>query len=98
MQINNLNIGIKDKILIVTGPVNKDVTKEDLIEIKMLLEESTGHTYEYGMYRNIVGYYCGFDFIRNDSVYCGSLNQKVALELMNEYKLLKENEFKNSSS
>lgn len=98
MKINNLTLGIKDNILIVTGPLDKDVTKDNLLEIKTLLEETTGHTYKYGMYRNIIGYYCGFDFIRNDSVYCSTLSQKAAIEMMNEYKLLKENESKNSSN
>lgn len=98
MKIDNFDVQIKDKLLIVTAPFNRDVTKEDLLEVKKLLENSTNYIFEYGLYRNIIGYYYGFDFVLNDSVNIGTLNLKVAIEMINTYKLLREHELKNSSN
>ena len=83
MEINNFKIGIKDKILVVTS--KKNVTLDDLKEVRMLLQESTEYDYNYGMYRDIIGYYDGYDFIKNTSIYCGSLNENVSLKKIQDY-------------
>jgi len=89
MNINDYNIGMKDGILIVTS--RKKVTKDDLLEIKILFEESTGHTYRYGTYKDLLGYYHCYDFEKDYSIYCGSLNESAAIKAIKNYKA-KQNE------
>ena len=55
MKIDHFEVSLRNGIVIVTS--KKNVTLEDLIEMKEILEASTGNTYSYGMYRNILGYY-----------------------------------------
>lgn len=81
MNINGFDVDISDKILIITSKY-KNVTLSDLIEIKTLIEQNINHKYEYGMYRDIVGYYVGYDFIKGDFVYCGSRQKKDAINFM----------------
>lgn len=88
MVIGNFEINIKDGIIIVTS--KKNVTLDDLREMKTLMEENTGHAYNYGIYRDITGYHDGYDFLKNISVYCGTLNQKVAIDKMLNYKKLQK--------
>ena len=63
MQIGIFEINIKDNILIVTS--KKNVTLDNLKELHTLMEENTGNGYSCGIYRDILGYYDGFDFKNN---------------------------------
>ena len=87
MQVDNFNVTIKDGVLIVTS--KKNVTLNDLKEMKVLMENSTGNIYNCGVYRDIIGYYDGYDFKNDISVYCGTLNENAAIEKIQNYKLLK---------
>lgn len=89
MEIGQFNVFVKDKILIVTASYKKNVTLDDLKEMKEIMEESTGSGYTCGIYRDIIGYYDGFDFKNNISIYCGTLNEKAAIEKIQNYKLTK---------
>lgn len=84
MNIINCNVSLENKIIVISSD-KRTINFDDLAEIKMTLENSTGHEYRYGMYRDIVGYYKGYDFDLDDFVYCASLNKKIALGLMQEY-------------
>lgn len=88
MHISPFDIEIKDHILIVISKTS-NVTLDNLKEMKKIMEESTGRQYTCGIYRDIVGYYDGFDFVNNISVYCGTLRKTDAIEKIQNYKLLK---------
>jgi LPS O-antigen subunit length determinant protein (WzzB/FepE family) len=69
----------------ISGEIFIAETKELLIELKKSFENSTGKFYRYGMFKDVSGYYKGFDFIENKHIYCASLKQKDALELVKKY-------------
>lgn len=83
MTIGRFNVSLKEDILIVT--TKYETTKDDLIDMKILMESSTGHTYKYGLYRNVVGYYAGYDFELNKSILCGSLKESEAIGDIKKY-------------
>jgi len=87
MKIDDFSIAIDSGILIVTS--KKNVTLENLQEMKTIVEQSTGKKYSCGTYRDALGYYDGYDFQNNISVYCGTLNEKAAIEKIKNYKLIK---------
>lgn len=87
MKINNFNIDISNNILIVTS--DKNVTLDDLKEMRLIMEKSTGRSYTCGIYRDIIGYYDGYDFKNDISVYCGTLKKKDAIEKILNYKVIK---------
>ncbi|MGV8961890.1 MAG: hypothetical protein ACOH2V_00735 [Candidatus Saccharimonadaceae bacterium] len=84
MNINDCNVSLENRILVISS-TKKTIDLDDLAEIKIIMEDSTGHVYRYGMYKDIVGYYKGYDFLINRFIYCASLNKKSALELMQNY-------------
>lgn len=87
MKIDDFLIAIDSGILIVTS--NRNVTVVNLQDMKDIVEHSTGKTYSCGIYRDALGYYDGYDFQNDVSIYCGTLNQKAAIEKIKNYKLLK---------
>lgn len=91
MNIGNFKVGIKDNILIITSKI-QSVSLDDVKEIKSLMEESTGNTYYYVIFNNILGYYSGYDFKEGHSVYCGTLSEKTSIEQIKTYLNKKENE------
>lgn len=93
MKIDHFNIEIFSGILIVSS--KKNVTLDDLKDIRETMELSTGRKYDYGMYRDIVGYYDGYDFVNNISVYCGTMKEETSLEKLLAYR---DEKIKNSSS
>ena len=88
MNIDNFSVEFHNKILIVTS--RDGVTKDDALKAKSILEESTGHDYYYVMYKDKLGYYKCYDFLRDNSVYCATLKKTYAIELITKY--IKENE------
>lgn len=82
-NINDYKIVISNNIIIVTSKLKVDL--EILIEIKQLFENTTNKFYRYGMYKDLLGYYHGYDFINNKSIYCASLNYAEALRLLKKY-------------
>lgn len=93
MKIDHLNVELVKGILVVTS--KKNVTLDDLKEVHEIMENSSGKTYDYGIYQDLIGYFDGYDFKRNISVYCGTLNEKKALEKIINYH---NEQIKNSSS
>lgn len=83
MQIDHFNVDVKDKILIVTS--KKNVTQDDLKEMHSIMETSTRHKYACGIYRDLIGYYDGYDFINKISIYCGVMNEKEAITRVKNY-------------
>lgn len=91
MNINDCEISLKNKILIITSR-ERSLELDDLVDIKLLMEETTGHIYRYGMYKNYLGYYKAFDFEKDKFIYCASMNEKVAVELVEKYKETQDND------
>jgi len=87
MKIDDFSIAIDSGILIVTS--KKNVTADNLKEMKDIVEQSMGRRYSCGIYRDALGYYDGYDFQNDISVYCGTLNEKAAIEKIKNYKLIK---------
>jgi hypothetical protein len=84
MKIDHLNVDIFSGILIVTS--KKNVTLDDLKEVHEIMEDSLSRTYNYGIYQDIIGYFDGYDFKKNISIYCGTLNETKALEKIINYR------------
>lgn len=80
--IDDFVIDIKEEILIITR--KNGVIKDDIAYIKSIFEENTGKIYNYIMYQDSLGYYHGYDFINNTSVYCTSISKKYAIELFKQ--------------
>ena len=62
--------------------LNKDIANK----LKEEFENSTGNNYPIVLWKNIVGYYSGYDFENNCSIYCGTMSEKTSIEQINEYK------------
>jgi len=84
MDIDNFKIGIKDNILIASSKI-QSVSLEDVKELKSLIQNSTGNTYNYAIFKNILGYYSGYDFEEDHSIYCGTLSEKTSIEQVKDY-------------
>lgn len=84
MDIENFKVGIKDNILIISS-ATQTVALEDVKRIKSLLESNTGNVYNYAIFKNLVGYYSGYDFIAGHSIYCGTRSEKTSIDQVNEY-------------
>lgn len=93
MKINHLNVSLVNGILVVTS--KKNVTLDDLKEVREIMENSSGKKYDYGIYQDLIGYFDGFDFKKNISVYCGTLSETKALEKITNYR---DEQIKNSSN
>ena len=44
-----------------------------------------GKNYPYVLFTNILGYFSGYDFETNRSIYCGCLSESQAIQSMLEY-------------
>lgn len=84
MNIENFKIGIKDNILIISS-TTQSVTLEDVKEIVTLMKDNTGNDYNYAIFKNLVGYYSGYDFKENHSIYCGTRSEKTSIDQVKEY-------------
>jgi hypothetical protein len=89
MSTLNYNIDLIDGILVVTA--KGKTTLDMLTEAKTLLSNSTGNIYNYGMFKDGLGYYHGYDFIKKYSIYCTTMNRRAAINLVKEY-INKQNE------
>lgn len=88
MEYQNFKLTLKDNIIILTA--NKvNVTVEDLKNAYEFLTNTTHKIYECGTYRDIIGYYDGYDFINNIPIYCGTMSESVAIKKIKEYKQIK---------
>lgn len=83
MIINNFSIDFKNNILIITS--ENGVKEKDIPELKTIVEETMEKIYNYVMYRDGLGYYHCWDYLKNDSVYCATLNKTYAIKLINKY-------------
>ena len=80
MQKDNLKISVKDKILII-----EDVTIEEATSLKYDYENSSLKSYPYILYKSQLGYYAGWDFLENKSIYCGTRSESTSLKQIKEY-------------
>lgn len=78
--MEKLKVSVREKILIV-----EDVDLEKAIEITKDFEKSTLNSYPYIIYKSALGYYAGWDFINNKSIYCGTRSEKTSIDQVKEY-------------
>jgi hypothetical protein len=83
--MDNLKISVKDKILII-----EDVTLKEATQLKYDFENSTLKYYPYLLYKSHLGYYAGWDFLEQKSIYCGTRSESTSLEQIKQY--IKNNE------
>lgn len=84
MKVDNFEIDIIDDILVFKSK-NQTVSLEDAKNLHQLMEDSTLKKYDYGIYKNLLGYYAGYDFEENKTIYCGTLNEKTSINQVKEY-------------
>jgi hypothetical protein len=80
LNIGNFSVEFKNNIPIVTN--KNGVVKDDLDFIRTSLKETMDKTYDYMMYRDPLGYYHCWDFFKNESIYCITMNKTYACELV----------------
>lgn len=62
-------------------------TKEKLnLTILEEIRNSLPRTFRFAMYKDSLGYHHCYDFVKDNYVYCGSMNYKEALSLVTKYK------------
>lgn len=79
-----MKILIKNNILIFKQ-LGKSPSLEEIKELKINYENSVGKNYPYVLFTNILGYFSGYDFETNRSIYCGCLSESQAIQSMLEY-------------
>ena len=85
MNIGNFKVSIDEDILIITSR-KESATLDIAREMKELMENTTGKTYNYCTFNNVIGYFSGYDFKENHSIYCGTMSEKTSIEQIKEYK------------
>jgi hypothetical protein len=76
-----VNIGIADNIFIV-----RDIDLKQALTIKEEFESVPSmRNIPYLLYRNILGYYAGWDCINDCSIYCGTRSESTSLKQIKEY-------------
>ncbi len=78
--MNNLKISVKDKILII-----EDSNLEEATALKYDFENSVKKSYPYILYKSHLGYYAGWDFLEQKSIYCGTRSESTSLNQIKEY-------------
>ena len=84
MQEQITKTSVKSNILIVEAK-NFAITVEKVKYIKDGFEKSTGKSYPYVLYKNVLGYYSGYDFDKDCSIYCGSRSENQSIQQIKEY-------------
>ena len=84
MKIGDFEVFVEDQIMIVTNK-KRTVKLEDVKEIREILKETLNKTYNYVIYNSLLGYYSGYDFLKEKSVYCGSMNKATNIKKMKRY-------------
>lgn len=79
MNIDGFLIEIKNDIFIVTN--KEGVKKEKVLELLDIYQNSTNKRYNYIMFNDILGYFHGYNLLKNTSIYCASVSKKYAIEL-----------------
>ena len=88
MQNQKYKISLRSKILIIEAQ-NFSITIPKVDYIRKEFEQSTGKTFDYVLYKNVLGYYAAYDFLNDNSIYCGSRSENQSIEQIKEY--LKDN-------
>lgn len=84
MKFDNFEVDIVDNILVFKSK-NQTVSLENAKELHQLMEENTLKKYKYGIYKSLIGYYSGYDFEENKTIYCGTLSEKTSINQVKEY-------------
>ncbi len=84
MQEQKYKTSVRSNILIVEAK-NFSITVEKVNTIRKGFEESTRKSFPIVLYKNIMGYYAGYDFEKNCSIYCGSRSENQSMEQIKEY-------------
>ena len=83
LNLSKFKFDIKDNIVIVSS-VSGIKSLEIVKELKELFENTYSKTYNYWIYADPLGYYHGYDFSNNCSVYCTSLSKPTAIKWFKE--------------
>ena len=84
--MDNLKISIRDGILILY-----DCNLEEATALKYDYENSVLKSYPYILYKSQIGYYAGWDFLEQKSIYCGTRSESTSLSQIKQYINGKEN-------
>jgi len=74
------DVTVNDEIFIV-----KNVNLKKALEIKSEFETSFNKYRNYLLYKDIIGYYAGWDCINHKSIYCGTRSESTSLKQIKEY-------------
>ena len=83
LDISKFKFDIKDNIVIVSS-FNGIKSLEIIKELKEMFENTYNKIYNYWIYSDSLGYYHGYDFLNNCSVYCTSLSKPTAIKWFKE--------------
>ena len=79
-----MQISIKESVLIIKK-LGKSPTIEEIKEIKEIYARDSNKIFNYVLFDNVLGYFSGYDFHLNKSIYCGYLSERTALKSILEY-------------
>lgn len=80
MQKDNLKISVRDKILILYN-----CNLEEAKALKDSYEKSVLKSYPHILYCNNLGYFAGWDFLENRSIYCGTRSESESFKQLKKY-------------
>lgn len=81
--MNDYDFSVKKNILKIKPKEEVDI--ETLKQYKEEIEKSTGKIHNYIIYTNCIGYHTGYDFLKDKSIYIGTLSESRAFSEMQKY-------------
>lgn len=75
---------IEDEILFLSD-FKDTITRELVKGFAEKFKETTEGAFKYVAYKNIIGYYTGYDPENDKSIYCGTMSKKTTIEQIKEY-------------
>lgn len=73
-----------DNILILKDK-NNTITLQEANNFRISFEITLKKSFPFVGFCNILGYYSGYDFNKNQSIYCGTMNEKTTVDQIKEY-------------
>lgn len=73
-----------DNILILKDK-NNTITLQEANNFRVSFESTLKKSFPFVGFCNILGYYSGYDFNKNQSIYCGTMSEKTTVEQIKEY-------------
>lgn len=73
-----------DNILILKDK-NNTITLQEANNFRISFENTLEKSFPFVGFCNILGYYSGYDFNKNQSIYCGTMSEKTTVEQIKQY-------------